>query len=233
MINDLSRAAQDYLKMIYRLQNRHGRATTSQLADQLDLTPASVTGMLQKMAQTQPPLVVYEKHQGVTLTPAGERAALEMVRHHRLLELFLHEKLGYAWDEVHEEAEQLEHVISEKMERRIAAALGDPRRDPHGAPIPDRDLQLAPRREFPLSELEPGQRAIVQRVRDEDAELLRYVASLGLRPEAGVTAVAHSPLDQTLTIQVEGQTPVVIGPRVAAQIFVDIATNVKKEPNHV
>jgi DtxR family Mn-dependent transcriptional regulator len=220
---ELSRSAQDYLKVIYRLSNRYGRATTSQLAEKLAVKPASVTGMLQKMAQTTPPLVAYEKHQGATLTPEGEKAALEMVRHHRLLELFLHEKLGYTWDEVHEEAERLEHVISEEMEQRMAAVLGDPCRDPHGDPIPDHDLHLAPLTEFPMSKLQPDQQAIIRRVRDEEAEFLRYLDSLGLRPLTKITAVSSRHIDQTITIQVESQpNPTVIGLKAAEQIFVDI-----------
>lgn len=219
----LSPAVQDYLKAIYRLSHRYGRATTSQLADWLDVKPASVTGMLQKMAGAAPPLVIYEKHHGATLTPDGEKEALAIVRHHRLLELFLHEKLGYAWDEVHEEAERLEHVISEEMARRMAAVLGNPGRDPHGDPIPNHDLQLAPRTEFPLSELQPGRAAVVRRVRDDDAELLRYAASLGLRPLTRITAVTHTPIAQTITIHLAGAAePITIGYHAANQVFVDL-----------
>jgi DtxR family Mn-dependent transcriptional regulator len=126
MSRDLSQATEDYLKTIYELTRIHGRASTNQIADVMQVTPASVTGMIKKLSHTDPPLVDYQKHQGVVLTEDGEKAALEIVRHHRLLEMFLHEKLGYEWDEVDAEADLLEHVISETLEERIAQALGNP-----------------------------------------------------------------------------------------------------------
>jgi DtxR family Mn-dependent transcriptional regulator len=216
----LSPASQDYLKAIYRLSQRHGRATTTQLAQWLDVTPATVTSMLQKMAQTAAPLVSYQKHQGATLTPDGQSAALTMVRHHRLLELFLHEKLGYAWDEVHDEAEQLEHAVSPALMERIDALLGNPLHDPHGHPIPDDALQLTSSTAVPLPTLQPGATAVIHRVRDEDASLLRELAELGIRPLLQVTVVAQT--DQTLTIQVTGQTDAItITLQAARQIFVD------------
>ena len=153
MISNISPAAQDYLKVIYDLTDESGRATTSQIADYLQVKPASVTGMLQKMAKEEPPLVEYKKHKGVILTLEGKKAALEIMRHHRLVESFLHEILGYSWDEVHEEAERLEHVISEDMERRMAAVLGNPSRDPHGQLIPNHNLELLPNTDFPMDEL--------------------------------------------------------------------------------
>jgi DtxR family Mn-dependent transcriptional regulator len=223
MDTTISPASQDYLKAIYDLSERHGRASTSQIADQLAIKPASVTGMLQKMAQDEPPLVVYKKHQGVTLTPEGEMAALEIVRHHRLIELFLHEILGYSWDEVHEEAERLEHVISEDMERRMAAVLGNPKRDPHGHPIPTQELTIATMTDMPMSDLRPGQEAVVQRVHDSDSELLRYLDSLGLRPPARVNVVHYVPFDQTLHMQIEKQPEVVVlGPRITREVFVEL-----------
>lgn len=223
MVGDISPASQDYLKTIYDLTERHGRATTSQIADQLDVRPASVTGMLQKMAQEEPPLVSYKKHQGATLTPEGRRAALEIMRHHRLLELFLHEVLGYAWDEVHEEAERLEHVISEDMERRIAEVLGNPRRDPHGQPIPTHDLRMLPTRDFPMSDLRKGQEAVIQRVQDDDPELLRYLDHLGLRPRVEFCVVDYVPFDQNMHVQIAGQTAVVvIGPAITDILYVEL-----------
>src|SRR6185369_3992748 len=128
------------------------RVTSNALAGHLDVRPASVTGMLQKLAAQRPSFVKYEKHHGVRLTAAGKRRALEVIRHHRLLERFLHEFLGYTWDEVHEEAERLEHFISERLEDRIAAKLGDPDMDPHGHPIPLRSGAMPLRREVPLTE---------------------------------------------------------------------------------
>ena len=219
----ISPASQDYLKAIYDLSEQHGRASTSQIADQLAIKPASVTGMLQKMALDEPPLVTYKKHQGVTLTPEGEMAALEIVRHHRLIELFLHEILGYSWDEVHEEAERLEHVISEDMERRMAAVLGNPERDPHGHPIPTQELTIATMTDMPMSNLRPGQEAVVQRVHDTDSELLRYLDNLGLRPSSRVKAINYVPFDQTLHVKIEALPEVVVlGPRITREVFVEL-----------
>jgi len=220
---NLSSATQDYLKIIYMLTSEHGRATTSQIAEGLDVKPASVTGMLQKMAQFEPPLVEYKKHQGAVLTPTGKEIALQMVRHHRLIEMFLHEILGYPWDEVHEEAERLEHVISEKMEKRIAEVLGHPLRDPHGQVIPTNELKISPTTEFPLSELRPFQRAIVRRVHDSDADLLRYLEQLGLYPGICFSVEDYVPYDGNLYVKIDDRnSSVVLGTQITSQIFVDI-----------
>ena len=222
----ISSASQDYLKTIYDISERHGRASTSQIAEQLSIKPASVTGMLQKMAQDEPPLVTYKKHQGVTLTAEGEKAALEIVRHHRLIESFLHEILGYSWDEVHDEAERLEHVISEDMERRMAAVLGNPVRDPHGHPIPTQELTIPSITDMPMSELRQGEEAIVERVHDTDSELLRYLDSLGLRPGVKVNVVKYIPFDLTLYVQIgEGPEVVVLGPRITHEVFVELVND--------
>ena len=150
-------------------------------------------------------------------------AALEIVRHHRLIELFLHEILGYSWDEVHEEAERLEHVISEDMERRMAAVLGNPERDPHGHPIPTQELTIATMTDMPMSDLRPGQEAVVQRVHDTDSELLRYLDNLGLRPSSRVKAINYVPFDQTLHVKIEALPEVVVlGPRITREVFVEL-----------
>jgi DtxR family Mn-dependent transcriptional regulator len=223
MIRDsLTHAIEDYLKTIYDLTEEFGRASTTQIAERMGVKPASVTGMLQKMAGATPPLVAYQKHRGAVLTAEGNNAALEIIRHHRLLELFLQESLGYSWDEVHGEADRLEHVISEDMEERIAQALGDPVRDPHGEPIPSRDFHLPPHSNLRLSELRSGQRAKIQRVEDSDPELLRYLASQGLTPQARLTVLDYSAFDDNLSLQVEDQPEaVVLGLRVTRQIFVE------------
>ena len=223
MISNISPATQDYLKVIYDLTKESGRASTSQISDCLEVKPASVTGMLQKMARDEPPLVEYKKHKGVVLTGEGERAALEIMRHHRLVESFLHEILGYSWDEVHAEAERLEHVISEDMERRMAAVLGNPSRDPHGQPIPNQNLEMLPISDFPMNELRPSQEAIVRRVQDDDPELLRYLADLGLQPGVKITTVAYVPFDQTLRVQISGhEDTAVLGPSITGEIFVEL-----------
>ncbi len=218
----LSHAVEDYLKTIYSLCAGGERASTTRIAAAMQVAPASVTGMLRKLAATNPPLVVYHKHRGATLTPAGERAALEIVRHHRLLETFLHQVLGYRWDEVHEEADRLEHVISETFEERIAQALGDPAHDPHGHPIPTRDLVVPPHPDTCLADLRPPQRAVVLRVRDSDPCLLRYLDECGLLPQTRFTVVCYTPGDETLTVHVDGApAPVVLEERTTRQIFVE------------
>ena len=146
---NLSQAIEDYLKAIYEIASTDGRATTQRIAAHLRVTPASVTGMIKKLAATDPPLVDYRKHRGVVLTGAGERVALEILRHHKLIELFLHQLLGYDLANVHAEADRLEHVISEEFEERISIALGDPERGPHGDPIPARDVEAPEGPSFP------------------------------------------------------------------------------------
>lgn len=221
MNEHLSPSIQDYLKAIYSL-SVEGEASTSALATHLGVAPASVTGMLQKLAALQPPLVVYQKHQGARLTPEGERAALEVLRHHRLLEAYLVESLGYSWDAVHEEACKLEHVISEEFETRIAALLGNPVRDPHGAPIPSAELVMPSTNDILLSSLRGGEKAVVRRVRCEETPLLRHLESLGLVPGTELEAVEYSAFDANLTVKVTGRKPVVIGPAITGQIFVEL-----------
>src|SRR6476660_3218377 len=162
---NLTISIQDYLKNIYELTENGETASTNALARKLNIREASVTGMVQRLATAKPALVEYHKHQGVTLTKDGRKAALEVIRHHRLLEAWLVQTLGYSWAEVHEEAERLEHVISEGFERRIAAAMGHPLRDPHGELIPTEDLKMPLDDSAPLSSLRPNQTGTIQRVK--------------------------------------------------------------------
>ena len=218
---NLTPSIQDYLKHIFALTAEGQPASTTALSERMNIAPASVTGMVQKLAAFTPPLVDYRKHQGVTLTPEGQRAALEVIRHHRLLETWLVHSMGYTWDAVHEEACRLEHAISEDFEARIAAALGNPSRDPHGDPIPDADLVLPGDESHPLSSLRPGQRAVILRVNDDDPNFLRHLANLGLVPGTHLTVTAYSPFDNNLTIQVDGMEPVVHGLAVTYKIYVE------------
>lgn len=219
----LTQATEDYLKAIYELTKERDRVSTNQIAEALGITPASVTGMIKKMGDMEPPLVDYLRHQGVLLTEHGERVALEMLRHHRLLEMYLHEKLGYEWDEVDAEAEMLEHFISEELEERIARALGYPTHDPHGDPIPTSDYQMPKTSSKLLYELRAGDRALVERVNDSDPDLLRYLRDKGLVPQVEFKVVAFSPYDENLTLQIEGRTEdVVLGPRITRQIYVEV-----------
>jgi DtxR family Mn-dependent transcriptional regulator len=216
---------QDYLKQIYALTETGQAAATTDLAARLGIAPASVTGMLQRLAALEPALVVYRKHQGVTLTLAGQRAALEVIRHHRLLETYLVTILGYSWDNVHEEACKLEHFISEEFERRIAAALGNPTHDPHGEPIPSPDLIMPTDESRSLAALRPPQQTTIMRVKANDPALLRHLESLGLMPGARLVVLDYSAFDQNLTLQVENREPRVIGLAISRQIFVSAPLN--------
>lgn len=213
----VSQALQDYLKAIYTLHQERGQVTTSLLADHLGFKPASVTGMLKTLADMD--LVTYTPYRGVELTANGERIALEMVRHHRLIELYLVEALGYSWDEVHEEAERLEHHISEKLEARIAAHLGHPLFDPHGDPIPTVEGDLPARSKRSLGDLSTGERGVIERVTDQNSERLRYLADLGLVPGANVTVTASAPFDGPVSVRV-GDTTHPIDRRLARMIYI-------------
>lgn len=197
--NRITPAIEDYLKAIYTLQQQNGTVTTSLLGEQRGSKPGSVTGMVKKLAEMN--LVQHTPYQGVLLTAAGERIALEVIRHHRLIELYLVEALGYSWDEVHEEAERLEHHISEKLEARIADRLGHPTFDPHGDPIPTLEGLLPASDDIRLADLQVDEQARVLRVRDQSAERLRYLADLGLVPGALVMVTASAPFDGPITVR--------------------------------
>lgn len=220
MEQTLTISIQDYLKNIYELTENGDAASTTALAKKLNVSAPSVTGMVQKLASANPALVEYHKHQGVTLTREGKKAALEVIRHHRLLEAWLVQTLGYSWDEVHEEAERLEHVISEDFERRIAAAMGHPVRDPHGELIPTADLKMPQEISTPLSALRPNQRATIQRVKASNKDLLRYLDERGLVPGAKIVIQDYSPFDHNLTIKVGGKS-FVLGLNITGKIFVE------------
>src|SRR5919204_1620629 len=197
-------AVEDYAKAIYGLQrHEEGPITTSALAERLGVAPSSVTAMLKRLDELG--LVRYEPYHGVTLTPAGERVALEVMRHHRLIESFLAEALEMPWDRVHDEAEVLEHYISEELERRIADKLGNPALDPHGDPIPGPELDLAADRTIALSRLERGQTGTFARVSDSDPEMLRYLAARGIRPGARLEVTGAQPFGGPIFIEVAGR----------------------------
>ena len=203
-MRSLSSAVEDYLKAIYEIQREegHDRVSTSALADKMNVARASVTGMLKKLSTWDPQLIHYERYRGVRLTPAGEKIALEIIRHHRLLELYLTEALGFSWDEVDSEADRLEHVISENLEKRIAAKLGDPKLDPHGAPIPDMEGNIPQLEETCLTELNVGRQACVSRVLDDDPAALRYLQEIDLHLGALVEVVERLPLSDIIDVRV-------------------------------
>jgi DtxR family transcriptional regulator, Mn-dependent transcriptional regulator len=198
----LSAAIQDYLKEIYKLQAEGARPTTTAIAKRMEVAPSSVTSMLKKLAALG--LADHSPYRGVELSRAGTMIALEVVRHHRLLEQYLAETLGLGIDAVHAEADRLEHVISEELEARIDEKLGYPTHDPHGDPIPDAGLRMERRTLRSLAALDPGEEATVERVPDGDAALLRYLAGLGLVPGGHLTMQKSEPFDGPLIIVVEG-----------------------------
>ena len=198
---DLTAVIQDYVKELYKLQ-AGGRASTSALAERMSVAPASATAMLKKLAGLG--LVDHEPYRGARLTPAGERVAIEVIRHHRLLEQYLAETLGVAIDAVHAEADRLEHALSEELEALIDASLGFPTHDPHGDPIPTAELAFAPTDVMPLATLDTGATATVRRVPDSDTDLLRYLVGLGLVPGAEVTVAAIAPFGGPVTVRAGG-----------------------------
>ena len=198
-----STAVEDYTKAIYSLARRgDGTVTTTALAERLGVTPASVSSMAKKLAERG--LVTHAPYQGIRLTAAGERIALSVLRHHRLLELYLVEHLGVPPDRVHEEAEALEHVISEDLEARIAAKLNNPTHDPHGDPIPDADLVIDEGITVSLADMQPGDRGRFVRVSDSDPEMLRYLDRLAIRLGDDAEVIGREPFDGPITVRFAG-----------------------------
>lgn len=215
----LSQAVEDYLKAVFEVQRDHGKVATTVLAERMGVTPASATGMIKKLAGLK--LVRHSPYQGVVLTRAGEKVALEVLRHHRLLELYLAEALGYTWDQVHEEADRLEHVISEELEEKIFEALGRPTRDPHGEPIPTKEGTMPNADHEPLSNLQTGATGVISQVSKSDPEMLRYLGARGLIPEAVVEVVDTAPFEGPLTVRT-GDNSYVLGRRLASHIKVEV-----------
>ncbi len=215
----ISHAMEDYLKAIYLLGQDDRKVSTSRLAENLKCSAASVTNMLQKLASLK--LVQYRPYQGVDLTEAGARVALEVIRHHRLIELYLKEVLGYSWDKVHAEAEELEHVMSEELEERIDKALGHPTRDPHGHPIPGKDGTMADEQLPSLWEVQELTHVIVARVDDRDASVLRHLDSLGIHPEVEIQVLQKAPFNGPVLINL-GSAQHSLSEELASQIFVRV-----------
>jgi len=198
---ELTVAVQDYLKAIYALEAAGRRVTTSALAARMGVAAPSATAMTKRLAELG--LVERAPYRGVALTEAGRLGALEVLRHHRLLERYLADRLGVSLDEVHAEADRLEHALSEELEAKIDAELGYPTHDPHGDPIPDRELRLEAGRDRTLVDLAPGERASVSRVPDGDPELLRYLTELGLVPGSDVELVTLAPFEGPVTVRTQ------------------------------
>jgi DtxR family Mn-dependent transcriptional regulator len=220
----LSGPVEDYLKAIYDLELEGAPASTNDIADRLAISPASVSGMVRRLADQG--LITHEPYRGVRLTGDGRRAALRTLRRHRILECYLTEVLGYPWDRVHAEAERLEHAASEELVELMASALGDPVQDPHGAPIPTRDGRVEEAALQTLAETGAGEQVRVRRVHDKEPERLRYLAELGIRPGSLVRILDKAPFDGPITLWVEdsgGGATRAVGVGLAAQVFVERA----------
>lgn len=202
----LSERAEDLLKAIFELQlaGAADRVGTSSLAGELGVADATVTGLLKKLILIEPRLIEYQRYRGVALTPAGRKLAVQLIRRHRLIESLLSETLGYGWDEVHQEADALEHVITENFSDRIAAWLENPQTDPHGSPIPHEDGTLVDLNEIPLSQLKVGEEVDVCRVPDNDPELLRYLGELGIKPQTRLLLLERGRFDDVYHVQDTG-----------------------------
>ena len=218
----LTRSEEDYVKAIFYQTQDGSAASTLSLAASLSVAPASVTNMLQKLSEAQPQLVEYKKHHGVTLTKTGRMAALRIIRRHRLIETFLYQVMGYDWDQVHAEADVLEHVISPYFEEQLAVILAEPLLDPHGEPIPSREGDMrVDDGALRLSELAVGQTAVISRVMSADQSLLAYIRELGIQPGALVQLVSRNPVDGTLLISLlPHDLRHAFGERMAAAIWV-------------
>lgn len=200
----ITQSIQDYLKAIYKVEETGQEVTTNSLSERLSVTQPSVTGMLKKLSELN--LIDYTPYQRVKLTEAGRKIALEVIRHHRLLELYLAKAMGYSWDRVHEEAEKLEHVISEEFEEKIAEILGQPTSDPHGAPIPARDGSIEQRNLKALSEAAAGQTVLVKQVSDRDPEKLRYLAGIGIYPNVALSVIEKVPFGGSMAVKIGEMT---------------------------
>ena len=214
---ELSAPVEDYLKAIYELERSGEPAETNAIARLLEIAPASVSGMVRRLSDQG--LIRHERYRGTRLTSAGRRAALRTLRRHRVIEAYLTSALGFTWDRVHDEAERLEHAASDDLIDRMAEAIGEPATDPHGAPIPTREGTLEERSLLPLSALAVGDTARVERVSDDNAERLRYLAELGIVPGASVQVVEREPFEGPIALRVQNANRT-IGPSLASQILV-------------
>lgn len=221
----LTSSVENYLKVIFNLQQETDWASTTAIAEHLAVANPSVTLMLKRMAAMDPALIAYVPYGGAKLTPEGQRRALEVIRTHRLMETFLVKVLGYTWDEVHEDADRLEHASSPRLVERVAALLGDPARDPHGEGIPDRNGNLPRCTEIPLTDLEPGQTGRISRVAADNPEILRYLDEIGLHLDVTIEVVEKAPFTGPVTVlPTRGESkPRILGREVTNRIYVEAA----------
>lgn len=212
----LSQSVEDYLKAIFVLESEGEAATTTNIANALNVSSASVTNMLKRLAKAN--LLKHQSYKGAKLTAAGKKIALEILRHHRLLELYLKEVMGYSWDEVHDEAEKLEHHISEQFEDRIAELLNHPTHDPHGDPIPTKDGVMPEMAQLSISEAKKDTTYIIGRVKDQDPELLRYLEKIGIIPGVKIEVLEKAPFNGPVKVLLEDKEEV-IGYAVASEVY--------------
>lgn len=213
----LTRSVEDYLKSVFHLTSQGGFATTSGIAEMLEVAPPSVSGMMKRLSETG--LIEHVPYRGVQLTPQGRRAALQMIRRHRILESYLTSKLGFDWGDVHVEAERLEHAASEKLIERMADALGEPRYDPHGAPIPTAAGEIEEAELVTLAQAEVGTAVVLQEVGDEDPERLHYLAEQGLTPGVHLTPVDRQPFNGPTIVRLSDGTTRVVGQELGLLLF--------------
>lgn len=213
----LSQSVEDYLKAIYVLQSEGETASTTNIAKALDVSSASVTNMLKRLAKMN--LLEHESYKGAKLTAAGDKIALEVLRHHRLLELYLKEVMGYSWDEVHDEAENLEHHISEQFEDRIAELLNHPTHDPHGDPIPTKDGVMPEMAQLSIVQAEEKVPYIIGRVKDQDPELLRYLEKIGVIPGVKIEVIEKTPFNGPVKVKLEKDQEQTLGHAVASEVY--------------
>jgi DtxR family Mn-dependent transcriptional regulator len=208
---------EDYLKNIFKLEKKSSPVTTKSISEKMEVSAASVTSMIQKLDQIQ--LLAYTPYRGVTLTPRGSKVALEIIRHHRLLELYLNQKVGIEWHKVDAEAEELEHVLSDEVEAAMDKVLGFPTIDPHGDPIPAKDGTMISPNETMLTDLEPARPSIISRVVQDNMEVLHYLGELGIFPEVAIEVKDHAPFNGPVTIMIDGKN-IALGQEVASRIYV-------------
>lgn len=221
--DELTASVEDYLKAIYTITRQGRPATTSEIARWLELSPPSVSGMVKRLSEQG--LLEHQPYKGVHLTSKGRRVALTMLRRHRIIESYLVERLGYSWDSVHQEAERLEHAVSEVLIQRMADALGNPEFDPHGDPIPGPDGTMAEASYTPLPEIDVGRQSQLRQVRSNDPEQLRFIASVGLKPGTVFTVVGRQPFDGPTTICID-DTEQVIGHHLASLLWCEVPVEV-------
>lgn len=214
----ITSTVEDYLAMIYRVASENQKSTTTIIADKMSVSQGTVTSMFKKLAESE--LITHVLYKGVSLTATGEKIALEIIRHHRLIELYLQNTMGVPWEKVHEEADKMEHILSEEIEDRIDKLLNNPTNGPHGAPIPTKDGYVSKDNFRRLSQAKEGEDLIIKRVEEEDSKKLIYLAEKGLYPDTEIKVTNVEPFNGPITIEIDN-TEIIVGNKIAGSVFVD------------